>query len=96
MVILDINECGQNNGGCDRFCNNTEGSFFCTCGDGYNLNEDGRQCDGKNLGWCLLMNDISGQQLIATSLMAVVFKQVDTLPALTFYIIENYFRADLV
>ena len=48
---LDINECGQNNGGCDRFCNNTDGSFFCTCGDGYNLNEDGRRCDGKSLGW---------------------------------------------
>ena len=47
----DINECAQNNGGCDRFCNNTEGSFFCYCGDGYNLIEDGRQCDGKNLGW---------------------------------------------
>ena len=46
---LDINECAQNNGGCDRFCNNTEGSFFCHCGDGYNLNEDGSQCDGKNL-----------------------------------------------
>ena len=48
---LDINECGQNNGGCEHICNNTDGSFFCTCGDGYILNDDGRQCDGKTLGW---------------------------------------------
>ena len=47
FYFSDINECAQNNGACDRFCNNTEGSFFCQCGDGYNLNEDGRQCDGK-------------------------------------------------
>ena len=50
LLTLDINECGQNNGGCDRFCNNTDGSFFCTCGDGYSLNEDGRRCDGKTWG----------------------------------------------
>ena len=47
LLTLDINECGQNNGGCVQFCNNTVGSFFCTCGNGYSLNEDGRRCDGK-------------------------------------------------
>ena len=47
LLTLDINECGQNNGGCVQFCNNTVGSFFCTCGNGYSLNEDGHQCDGK-------------------------------------------------
>ena len=62
LLTLDINECGQNNGGCDRFCNNTDGSFFCTCGDGYNLNEDGRQCDGKT--WVVVnKGSISAQKL---------------------------------
>jgi len=41
------------------------------------------------------MNGIPGQQLFnhsveyCSSLMAVVFKQVDNLPAVTFYIMQN-------
>ena len=62
-LTLDINECAQNNGGCVRFCQNTEGSFFCHCGDGYSLNKDGSQCHGKNLGWQLLIDSIFVQQL---------------------------------
>ena len=60
-LTLDINECGQNNGGCIRFCQNTEGSFFCHCGDGYSLSKNGSQCDGKNLGLQLLIDNIHVQ-----------------------------------
>ena len=40
----DIDECATNNGGCSQGCNNTAGSFECTCTSGYELSDDGRTC----------------------------------------------------
>jgi len=36
-VGVDIDECARNNGGCsdDAVCSNTEGSFTCSCNDGF-------------------------------------------------------------
>ncbi len=42
---IDIDECSNNNGGCSQKCENTEGSFTCSCNDGYKLNSDGKTCD---------------------------------------------------
>ena len=44
--ILDIDECKENTDDCDvnADCNNTPGSFTCTCKDGYTGN--GRKCKG--------------------------------------------------
>ena len=47
MYVTDINECATNNGGCEQICNNTAGSYQCSCGPGYTLNSDGHACDGK-------------------------------------------------
>ena len=44
---LDINECSLNSGGCDQLCNNTIGSFQCSCNSGYTLNGDGITCSGR-------------------------------------------------
>uniref|UniRef100_A0A8C9WIZ8 Growth arrest-specific 6 n=1 Tax=Scleropages formosus TaxID=113540 RepID=A0A8C9WIZ8_SCLFO len=33
----DINECSNNNGGCEHLCNNTLGSYRCSCQQGYVL-----------------------------------------------------------
>ena len=44
--FLDIDECSINNGGCDEMCTNTNGSYVCSCNDGYILNDDGLTCDG--------------------------------------------------
>ena len=33
----DIDECSDNNGGCQHNCTNTEGSYYCTCVNGYDL-----------------------------------------------------------
>uniref|UniRef100_A0A2C9K971 Uncharacterized protein n=1 Tax=Biomphalaria glabrata TaxID=6526 RepID=A0A2C9K971_BIOGL len=42
----DINECARSgNGGCEQVCNNTEGSYFCSCQDGYALDEDKKSCN---------------------------------------------------
>ena len=43
---LDTNECANNNGNCEQLCNNTKGSFTCSCQSGYILNVDQRTCDG--------------------------------------------------
>lgn len=33
----DVDECGKRNGGCDHECNNTMGSYRCSCRQGYML-----------------------------------------------------------
>ncbi len=52
LVILywstctDINECSTNNGGCQHHCTNTDGSYVCSCNEGYKLTNDGYTCEG--------------------------------------------------
>ena len=41
-----MNECLDNNGGCDHNCTNTIGSFECSCQPGYDLDSDGLACVG--------------------------------------------------
>ena len=45
-VHTDINECDDQNGGCEDACMNTESSYFCTCRDGLHLSDDGHSCLG--------------------------------------------------
>ncbi|XP_051809851.1 signal peptide, CUB and EGF-like domain-containing protein 1 isoform X3 [Acanthochromis polyacanthus] len=40
----DIDECLENNGGCDHYCRNTVGSFECSCQKGHKLLTDERTC----------------------------------------------------
>ena len=47
VVLSDYDECGDNNGGCGQICNNTVGSFFCSCLSGYELDEDKTSCNGR-------------------------------------------------
>ena len=42
----DINECLENNGGCNQTCINTVGSWTCGCHTGYKLDIDGVHCNG--------------------------------------------------
>ena len=46
-MISDINECnaGTHNCSSNAFCNNTKGSYNCSCKPGYT--GDGRTCTGK-------------------------------------------------
>jgi len=46
---LDVNECEQNNGGCEDLCTNTDGSFYCSCPNriGFELAPSGLNCTGK-------------------------------------------------
>ena len=40
-------ECAVSKGGCQQFCQNTVGSFYCGCYPGYILNSDKTTCTGK-------------------------------------------------
>ena len=46
-TLSDINECALDLDGCDHNCTNTEGSFVCSCRDGFFLDEDERSCSGE-------------------------------------------------
>ena len=45
--LSDLDECQTNNGGCEQVCNNTVGSFVCSCNEGYSLTSNGFNCTGK-------------------------------------------------
>ncbi|XP_070574356.1 uncharacterized protein [Ptychodera flava] len=40
----DIDECLYNNGGCDHYCHNILGSFYCSCRSEYVLDSDRKIC----------------------------------------------------
>ena len=44
----DINECSEGTSGCDHNCTNTDGSYYCTCMDGYELESDNHTCTGDD------------------------------------------------
>lgn len=46
-VPLDLNECNTY-GSCSQMCINTEGSYTCSCVEGYVLQPDNRSCKAKN------------------------------------------------
>ena len=46
IVYLDINECSSGNGGCDQYCNNSIGSYECSCSIGFSLSSDRHNCSG--------------------------------------------------
>ena len=45
-AYTDIDECLDNNGGCNHSCTNADGSFECSCDAGYFLSGDQRTCLG--------------------------------------------------
>lgn len=47
VCCLDIDECTIENGGCETFCTNSEGSYECSCQSGYALMPDLRSCTGE-------------------------------------------------
>ena len=47
LVLTDLNECAIDNGNCDHKCTDNDGSYECSCNDGYQLHTDERLCLGK-------------------------------------------------
>ena len=50
-------------------CDNTDGSYHCSCWDGYELNSDGYSCYGK------LISYLTPLLLLAIELFALVIEQ---------------------
>ena len=48
LFHLDIDECTRGTSGCDHNCTNTDGSYYCTCMDGYELKSDNHTCIGDD------------------------------------------------
>ncbi|XP_076581778.1 CD248 molecule, endosialin a [Chaetodon auriga] len=42
---VSYNSCDQNNGGCEHFCRPAGVHFYCECADGYQLGDDGQNCE---------------------------------------------------
>lgn len=50
FIFIDINECRRYPGRlCAHKCENTPGSYYCSCTMGFKLSSDGRSCEGKAL-----------------------------------------------
>ena len=50
----DVDECSTSNGGCAHTCSNLEGSYVCSCRDGFMLGGDSVTCEDINE--CLAMS----------------------------------------
>ena len=44
--FIDVNECLAGDSGCGQICNNFNGSYQCSCENGYELTSDGHSCTG--------------------------------------------------
>ena len=47
-IVLDVNECGRDNGGCEQVCNDNKGQHECSCRYGFILDADMKTCNGKD------------------------------------------------
>ena len=47
FTFSDIDECATGADNCQQDCIDNDGSFTCTCMDGYMLNADNVNCDSK-------------------------------------------------
>ena len=47
MHCTDIDECLNFGEGCQHNCTNTIGSYYCSCADGYYLDDNGHNCTCK-------------------------------------------------
>ena len=48
LHVIDINECARGTHNCQQRCNNTVGSYDCSCNSGYSLSSNGRTCNGQS------------------------------------------------
>ena len=47
LLHVDINECATLIDDCEQVCTNKNGSYSCSCNNGYILQNDNRSCIGK-------------------------------------------------
>ena len=47
--ISDIDECSLGGSDCEQICINTQGSYMCSCCQGYELDINNKTCTSKGL-----------------------------------------------
>ena len=100
--IIDVDECGVNNGGCQHTCVSSEGTHHCECKSGYQLNSDGRTCTGifgivgmwyhgeNDTGFCFdLCSDVSLMLTVILPLHPVLLYDVIMHPAVSYDVIMH-------
>ncbi|KAH0624563.1 hypothetical protein JD844_032174 [Phrynosoma platyrhinos] len=55
----DIDECKDQHGGCKHICSNKQGSYHCSCYNGYALKSDNKSCE--DIDECTVSADICGE-----------------------------------
>ncbi len=58
VSLTDINECAENNGGCNGECVNTVGSYKCSCLDGYKKDVVTSKCIGNIFTLIFYFNEL--------------------------------------
>lgn len=48
--MVDVDECQDNNGGCQHICVNTMGSYECQCKEGFFLSDNQHTCIHRSEG----------------------------------------------
>lgn len=64
FLFQDINECEHSPSPCKYNCQNTEGSYICSCPNGFLLNPDGVSC--RDLDECATGQHVCQQTCINT------------------------------
>lgn len=55
MKVKHNDECINDNGGCDHFCENTLESYKCSCREDYTLGDNGKSCSYWDWYWTLII-----------------------------------------
>ena len=55
ILLADINECSEETHQCTQNCNNTIGSYVCSCNSGFIIDVDGRTCDGEMVDYFIIL-----------------------------------------
>lgn len=58
IIMVDIDECSEGASGCDQDCHNTQGSYVCSCRQGFILQQDGHTCKGEHKYLFLIIKEI--------------------------------------
>lgn len=71
LNFLDIDECSNNNGGCEKICTNILGSYYCDCPEGLRIGDDLKSCEDINE--CRLRNGHGPCQDVCTNTFGSYF-----------------------
>lgn len=67
FIILDIDECREESDDCHQDCYDTEGSYWCSCYEGFTLADNNVTCNGRASSTSLINYRISNLYLLLST-----------------------------